>query len=137
MTNYLSRYANFNTVEEMDTAAHQHVDIHGSSMNKTDRAGFEMIRCYTVKYLAVNLMHQNIETRRGLQQLEKHEIIYRFHYVRPVVRGRGANVYVILPVVDQGKVNDGTTVQEVDKDKFSPHIPISNLFSLTFKNLKI
>lgn len=112
MTNYLSRYANFNTVEEMDTAAHQHVDIHGSSMNKTDRAGFEMIRCYTVKYLAVNLMHQKIETklglsistvRRGLQQLEKHEIIYRFHYVRPVISGLGSMFMSFLLLLTRGK----------------------------------
>ncbi|REB08557.1 hypothetical protein DVB69_05315 [Sporosarcina sp. BI001-red] len=128
MTHYLSRYANFNTKEEMDAAARLHVDIHWNAMNKTDRAVLEMIRCYSVNYLAAHLKHQTIETklglsnstvRRTLRKLEKLEIIERIHYVRPVMSGLGANIYVILPVVDQGKMDSGATGQEDDEDKVS------------------
>ncbi|WOV84751.1 hypothetical protein PGH26_02155 [Sporosarcina jeotgali] len=128
MTHYLSRYANFNSKEEMDTAARRHVDIHWNAMNKTDRSVLEMIRCYSVKYLAAHLKHQTIETklglsnstvRRSLRKLENLEIIERIHYVRPVMSGLGANIYVILPIVDQGKMDSGTARQEVNEDAVS------------------
>ncbi len=107
MTHYLSNYAKFNTKEEMDAAARQHTDIHWNAMNKTDRAVLEMIRCYSVKYLAAHLKHETIEKklgkanstiRRAICKLEELGIIERIHYVRPVMSGLGANIYVILPV---------------------------------------
>ncbi|WP_153732384.1 hypothetical protein [Sporosarcina obsidiansis] len=121
MTHYLSNYAKFQNKTEMDTAARQHVDMHWHAMNKTDRAILEMIRCYSVKYLAAHLKHQTIETklslsnstvRRTLRKLEKLQIIERIHYIRPVMSGLGANIYRILPVLDQGKMN---SAQQVDK----------------------
>ncbi|MBD7909240.1 DeoR family transcriptional regulator [Sporosarcina gallistercoris] len=143
MTHYLSRYANFTKAEEMDAAAQQHVDIHWNAMNKTDRAVLEMIRYYSVKYLAAHLKHQTIETklgvsnstvRRALRKLEKLEIIERIHYVRPVMSGLGANIYAILPVVDQGKMDSGTTGQELDEHKVSQ--PLSGIEPSFFKSQK-
>ncbi|EGQ26812.1 hypothetical protein HMPREF9372_1203 [Sporosarcina newyorkensis 2681] len=116
MTHYLSQYARFQKKIEIDTAARQHVDLHWNAMNKTDRTVLEMIRCYSVKYLAAHLKHQTIETklnvsnstvRRTLRKLEKLQIIERIHYVRPVMSGLGANIYVILPINDQGNLDRG------------------------------
>lgn len=104
MTHYLSNYANFASKEEMDTAARQHLDTHWNQLNKTDRAVLEMIRCYSVKYLAAHLKHETIEkklgkanstVRRAICKLEKLGIIERIHYVRPVMSGLGANIYAI------------------------------------------
>ncbi|WP_432352928.1 hypothetical protein [Sporosarcina sp. A2] len=126
MTYYLSTYAYFKTKEQMDTAARHHVDIHWNAMNKTDRAVLEMIRCYSVKYLAAHLKHETIESKLGmsnstvhrtLRKLEKLQIIERIHYVRPVMSGLGANIYVILPVSDQGKLNSGTTSDNANDSK--------------------
>lgn len=109
MTHDLSRYARFTKTEEMDTAVLRHADIHRNAMNQTDRAVLEMIRCSSVTYLAAQLKHQTIETelgisnstvRRALRKLGKLEIIERIHYVRPVMSGLGANIYVILPVIE-------------------------------------
>ncbi|MBD7908519.1 hypothetical protein [Sporosarcina gallistercoris] len=128
MTHYLSRYAKFNSKEEMDAAARTHLDIHCNSLNKTDRAVLEMIRCYSVKYLAAHLKHETIEkklavsnstVRRSLRKLEKLQIIERIHYVRPVMSGLGANIYVILPVDDQGKLDRGPRSIEADESKDS------------------
>ncbi len=49
----------------MDAAARQHTDIHWNGMNKTDRAVLEMIRCFSVKYLAAHLKHEKIEKKLG------------------------------------------------------------------------
>ncbi|PIC63447.1 hypothetical protein CSV79_11675 [Sporosarcina sp. P13] len=121
MTHYLSTYAKFTTKEQMDVAARKHLDIHFNAMNKTDRAVLEMIRCYSVKYLAAHLKHETMEKklqvsnstiRRSLRKLVKLEIIERIHFVRPVMNGMGANIYVILPVIDQGKMNSPKKVDE-------------------------
>ncbi|WP_153732113.1 winged helix-turn-helix transcriptional regulator [Sporosarcina obsidiansis] len=131
MTHYLSSYARFTNKEEMDVAVFQHVELHWNTMNKTDRAVLEMIRCYSVKYLASHLKHQTIETklglsnstvRRALRKLEKLEIIERIHFVRPIMSGLGANIYVILPVNDQGKMDRGEQVVEPNEDVVSKTI---------------
>lgn len=128
MTHYLAGYANFDTKQEMDAAARRHLDIHWNAVNKTDRAILEMIRCYSVKYLAAHLKHETIEkklgmsnstVRRALRKLENLRIIKRVHYVRPVMSGMGANIYVILPVDDQGNLDRGTTANEADEHKVS------------------
>ncbi|WP_025783449.1 hypothetical protein [Sporosarcina sp. D27] len=111
MTHYLSRYAQFETKEEMDPAAGQHLDIHWNQLNKTDRAILEMIRYCSVKYLAAHLKHETIEkklgksnsiVRRTICKLGKLQIIKRIQYVRPVMSGLGSNIYIILPVNEQG-----------------------------------
>lgn len=125
MTHYLSAYARFTNKEEMDAAARRHMDIHWNAMNKTDRAVLEMIRCYSVKYLAAHLKHQTMEMqlgvsnstiRRTLRKLEKLQIIERHHFVRPVMNGLGANIYVILPLNDQGEMNSPTAMNEACED---------------------
>lgn len=121
MTHYLSPHAKFTNVEAMDTAAHQHADIHYNAMNKTDRAVLEMIRCYSVKYLAAHLNHETIEkklnvsnstVRRSLRKLATLEIIERIQFVRPITNGLGANIYVILPVGDQAGMNSPEKVEK-------------------------
>ncbi|MDV6379504.1 DeoR family transcriptional regulator, partial [Sporosarcina sp. GW1-11] len=88
MTHYLSTYAKFANKEQLDAAARKHSDIHYNAMNKTDRAVLEMIRCYSVKYLAAHLKHETMEKklhvsnstiRRSLRKLAKLEIIERIH----------------------------------------------------------
>ncbi|GKV65879.1 MULTISPECIES: hypothetical protein [unclassified Sporosarcina] len=121
MTHYLSKFAKFENKNEMDAAARKHADIHWNTMNKTDRAVLEMIRCYSVKFLAAHLKHQTIEmklglsnstVRRSLRKLENLQIIERIQFVRPVMSGLGANIYLILPVHDQSKMNRGGQVAE-------------------------
>ncbi|MDW0110717.1 DeoR family transcriptional regulator [Sporosarcina aquimarina] len=128
MTHYLSSYVNFKTKEEMDAAARIHTDIHWNAMNKTDRAVLEMIRCYSVKYLAAHLKHETLEqklglsnstVRRTLRKLENLQIIERIHYVRLVMSGLGANIYAILPVIDQGKMATGPAPVKADLAKVS------------------
>ncbi len=67
MTHYLSSYAKFSSKEVMDAAARMHLDIHWNKVNKTDRAVLEMIRCYSVKYLAAHLNH-----RKEIKPVEFH-----------------------------------------------------------------
>ncbi|MBY0221608.1 hypothetical protein [Sporosarcina aquimarina] len=131
MTHYLSQYAKFQNKIEMDTAARKHVDLHWNAMNKTDRAVLDMIRCYSVQYLAAHLKHQTIETklnisnstvRHTLRKLEKLQIIERIHYVRPVMSGLGANIYVILPINDQGNLDRGIETDELSKNAVSKPI---------------
>ncbi|WOV83026.1 hypothetical protein PGH26_08725 [Sporosarcina jeotgali] len=145
MTHYLSRYAKFSSKEEMDTAARKHLDIHWSQLNKTDRAVLEMIRCYSVKYLAAHLKHETIEKklgksnstiRRTLCKLERLQIIQRIQYVRPIMSGLGANIYLILPVNEQGKTSSGAILKEADGTKVSePEIGNEPSFYKS-KNLK-
>ncbi|MDW0110926.1 hypothetical protein [Sporosarcina aquimarina] len=145
MTHYLFNYAKFNTKAEMDAAARQHTDIHWNAMNKTDRAVLEMIRCYSVKYLAAHLKHETIEkklglsnstVRRAIRKLELLEIIGRIHYVRPVMSGLGANIYVILPVRDQGKTTTGANPKDADENKVSETKSKKEPFFYKSKNLK-
>ena len=114
MTHYLTQYAKCTSKEQLDASARRHSDIHRRSMNKTDRAVLEMIRCYSVNYLAAHLKHETFEqklkvsnstVRRALRRLITLEIIERIHFVRPVMSGLGANIYVILPAYEQGIVN--------------------------------
>ncbi|MEV9640589.1 hypothetical protein ABZ756_07805 [Mammaliicoccus sciuri] len=128
MTHYLSQYAKFQNKNEMDAATRKHVDLHWNAMNKTDRAVLELIRCYSVKYLAAHLKHETIETklglsnstvRRAIRKLIKLQIIERIHYIRPVMSGLGANIYVILPVNDQGNLDRGQEADELSGDAVS------------------
>ena len=74
----------------------------------------DLIRRYSVKYGAAHLKHETIEkavkksnatVRRAIRKLEKLGIIERIHFIRPVMSGLGANIYVILPFHDQSKMN--------------------------------
>ncbi|REB07114.1 hypothetical protein DVB69_09665 [Sporosarcina sp. BI001-red] len=123
MTHYLSQYAKFTSKEAMDFSARQHLDTHWNQLNKTDRAILEIIRCYSVKYLAAHLKHETIEkklgksnstVRRAICKLENLQIIERIQFVRLVMSGLGANIYVILPVNEQGRMGSGTSLKEAD-----------------------
>ena len=85
-----------------------------NDMNSTDRTVLDLIRRYSVKYGAAHLKHETIEkavkksnatVRRAIRKLEKLGIIKRIHFIRPVMSGLGANIYVILPFHDQSKMN--------------------------------
>lgn len=113
MTHYLSKYARFATISEMDEAVNEHISLHRNDLNKTILHILDVIRRYSVKYRAAHLKHETIEkavgksnatVRRALRKLEQLRIIERVHTVRPVLSASGANIYVILPFDDQGEM---------------------------------
>jgi len=98
-------------------------------MNQTERAVLDMIRRYSVKYGAAHLKHETIEkaikksnatVRRAIRKLEKLNIIERIHYIRPVMSGIGANIYVIKPFNDQSKMNSPEKFAEPANSKPQP-----------------
>ena len=116
-------------------------------MNDTERAVLDMIRRYSVKYGAAHLKHETIEkaikksnatVRRAIRKLEKLGIIERIHYIRPVMSGLGANIYVIKPSSDQSKMNSredadkALPVRQADKPQNEPFLSKS----ITTKDLK-
>ncbi|MEK5071440.1 helix-turn-helix domain-containing protein [Sporosarcina sp. FSL K6-1508] len=114
MKTYLTEHAHFTNTNDLDEATLQHAHAHWNSMNQTERAVLDMIRRYSVKYGAAHLKHETIEkaikksnatVRRAIRKLEKLEIIERIHFIRPVMSGLGANIYVIKPFHDQSKMN--------------------------------
>lgn len=114
MMHYLKEYSRFATIEEMDAAAEQHVTRHWDELTKSDRQVLDVIRRYSVKYGAAHLKHGTIEeaigksnatVRRAIRKLVALQIIEKVHYIRPVMSGLGANIYIILPFNDQGKMN--------------------------------
>ena len=148
MTTYLSEYAYFTNKHDMDEAAKQHVAANWNDLNTTERTVLDLIRRYSVKYGAAHLKHETIEkavkksnatVRRAIRKLEKLGIIERIHFIRPVMSGLGANIYVILPFHDQSKMNTPeeaatpcASKPQVDKPEVEP------LFSksITTKDLK-
>ncbi|WP_432357003.1 hypothetical protein [Sporosarcina sp. UB5] len=126
MTHYLANYARFNTTAEMDAAAEQHLLLHWDELTKSDRQVLDVIRRYSVKYGAAHLKHvtiekatgkSNVTVRRAIRKLVKLEIIEKVHYIRPVMSGLGANIYIILPFDDQGKMNDRDDDNKPHEDK--------------------
>ncbi|MFC5604791.1 hypothetical protein [Sporosarcina koreensis] len=115
MTHYLKDYSKFNTITEMDTAAEQHLSLHWDNLTKSDRQVLDIIRRHSVKYGAAHLKHgtieeatgkSNVTIRRAIRKLVKLAIIEKVHFIRPVMSGLGANIYIILPFDDQGKMNN-------------------------------
>ncbi|MFS0576430.1 hypothetical protein AB1K83_12395 [Sporosarcina sp. 179-K 3D1 HS] len=115
MKHYLKEYSKFTTIAEMDAAAEQHLSLHWDNLTKSDRQVLDVIRRYSVKYGAAHLKHgtienatgkSNITVRRAIRKLVNLHIIEKVHYIRPVMSGLGANIYIILPFDDQGKMND-------------------------------
>ncbi|MHA6261437.1 helix-turn-helix domain-containing protein [Sporosarcina sp. CAU 1771] len=142
MTTYLSEYAYFTDKNELDAATRQHVLTHWNAMNPTDRAVLDMIRRYSVKYGAAHLKHETIEkaiqksnatVRRAIRKLEKLEIIERIHYIRPVMSGLGANIYVIQPTTDQSHMNSPEPTEKPAAPKLQPTKPETE--ALLFKAL--
>ncbi|WP_318615203.1 hypothetical protein [Sporosarcina sp. YIM B06819] len=114
MTTYLANYAHFTNKDDMDEAVDLHLSANRNTLNSTDRAVLDMIRRYSVKYGAAHLKHETMEKaldksnatiRRTIRKLEDKNIIKRIHYIRPVMSGLGANIYVIKPFNEQGEMN--------------------------------
>ncbi len=106
MITYLANYAHFKNKDDMDEAVKLHLSANWNTLNNTDRAVLGMIRRYSVKYGAAHLKHETMEKaldksnatiRRTIRKLEDKDIIERIHYIRPVMSGLGANIYVIKP----------------------------------------
>lgn len=106
MTLHLADYAQFKFKNDMDEAVKQHMDANLDILNDSDRAVLDVIRRDSLKYGAAHLKHQKIEqaiqksnatVRRSIRKLERLGIINRIHYIRPVMSGLGANIYVIKP----------------------------------------
>lgn len=115
MTLYLKQYSRFTTIAEMDAATEQHLLLHWDELTKSDRQVLNIIRRYSVKYGAAHLKHgtiedatgkSNVTVRRAIRKLVKLGIIEKIHTIRPVMSGLGANIYIILPFDDHGKMND-------------------------------
>lgn len=115
LIHYLKEYSRFATIAEMDAAAEQHVARHWDELTKSDRQVLDVIRRYSVKYGAAHLKHGTIEDaigksnatiRRAIRKLVELQIIQKVHYIRPVMSGLGANIYIILSFNDQGGMND-------------------------------
>ncbi|MCM3711943.1 hypothetical protein [Sporosarcina luteola] len=132
MTHYLKEYARFNTIEEMDAAAEQHVKTHWDELTKSDRQVLDIIRRYSVKYGAAHLKHgtiedatgkSNVTVRRAIRKLVNLGIIEKVHYIRPVMSGLGANIYIILPFDDQGKMSDRDNDVKPHEDKDNEQLP--------------
>ncbi|MBO0589069.1 helix-turn-helix domain-containing protein [Sporosarcina sp. E16_8] len=148
MTTYLSEYAHFTNNNDLDAATRQHVFTHWNAMNQTERAVLEMIRRYSVKYGAAHLKHETIEkailksnatVRRAIRKLEKLGIIERIHYIRPVMSGLGANIYVIKPTSDQSKMNTPKSNEKPTPSKVEPAKPQNEAFlskAINTKDLK-
>lgn len=129
MTHYLKQHTKFNTIEEMDAAAELHAKRHWDELTKSDRQVLDVIRRYSVKYGAAHLKHgtieeaigkSNVTVRRAIRKLISLEIIEKVHFIRPVMSGLGANIYVILPFNDQGKMNsrdDGDTPHTCEENE--------------------
>lgn len=106
MTLYLADYAQFKFKTDMDQAVEQHITANRNFLNDSDRAVLNVIRRDSLKYGAAHLKHSTIEkatqksnatVRRSIRKLERLGIIKRIHYIRPVMSGLGANIYVIKP----------------------------------------
>lgn len=106
--NYLSEYAMFDSVKEMDEAINLHIRRNQYELNETDRDVLMMLSRYSVKYKGA--AHLKIDTiaaaigksgrtvQRSLRKLERLGIIKREEFIREKSGGHGANIYVILPV---------------------------------------
>ncbi|CAM3040628.1 helix-turn-helix domain-containing protein [Filibacter tadaridae] len=148
MKTYLTEHAHFTNTKDLDQATRQHVLAHWNAMNKTERAVLDMIRRYSVKYGAAHLKHETIEkaikksnatVRRAIRKLEKLYIIERIHFIRPVMSGLGANIYVIIPFHDQSKMNSPEVTEKTADSKPQPAIPQTEAFlskSINSKDLK-
>ncbi|MCM3636583.1 hypothetical protein M3152_02535 [Sporosarcina luteola] len=106
MAHYLKQYSRFATVTEMDAAAEQHLLLHWDELTKSDRQVLDVIRRYSVKYGAAHLKHGTIEDATGKSNVTIRRAIEKVHFIRPVMSGLGANIYIILPFDDQGKMNE-------------------------------
>lgn len=106
MTDYLADYAYFTSKEDINSAVKQHRTINWRTMHQTDRDVLDMIRRDSIRFGAAHLKHDtianeigksNVTVRCSIRKLEKLGIIDRIHYIRPVMSGLGANIYVIKP----------------------------------------
>lgn len=128
MTHYLTNYAHFTNKFDLDNAVTLHKQAHWGDLNATDRIILDVIRQYSVKFGAAHLKHATIQeitgksnstVRRCLRKLCQLDIIERFHYVRPVMNGLGANIYAVKPFVDKQKPNKKNPVEKKTVDKQS------------------
>ncbi|KXH81937.1 hypothetical protein [Sporosarcina sp. HYO08] len=145
MTHYLKQHARFTTIAEMDTAAEQHILCHWDQMTKSDRRVLDVIRRYSVKYGAAHLKHETIEeaigvsnvtVRRAIRKLVSLQIIEKVHYIRPVMSGLGANIYIILPFDDHGKMNDRDEADKPHDNKENEPISENEAFLSKSKKSK-
>ena len=105
--NYLSEYAMFGSVKEMDEAINLHIRRNQYELNETDRDVLMTLSRYAVKYKGVAHLKvatiadiigkSTITVRRSLNKLVKLNIIEKKTFMRAKSGGNGANIYIILP----------------------------------------
>lgn len=139
MTTYLKDYVRFATIAEMDAAAEQHLSLHWDELTKSDRQVLDIIRRYSVKYGAAHLKHgtieeatgkSNVTVRRAIRKLVKLAIIEKVHYIRPVMSGLGANIYIVLPFDDHRKMNGRDDDKKPHQDEANEQLSADELFFL-------
>jgi len=114
MTNYLTAYQSFKTVQEMDIHVQKHIMEHNGELNETDRVAVTLLARYACKFpgaahLKVESICKAIDkseatVRRTLRKLEKLAIIKKVPTIRKVSKGYGANIIVILPFDDHSSL---------------------------------
>ena len=121
-THYLKTHANFTTAEQLDRATKLHMLQHNDSLTISDVQVLNTIRRHSKEHGAAHLPYSTIEAeigrsnitvRRAIRKLVELKIIQKVHYIRPVMQGLGANIYVILPygLVVDGQTSDGVLLQ--------------------------
>ncbi len=118
MTNHLSTYAYFTCTTKLSQAATQHMLANWRSMNQTDRIVLELILQHSVDHCVAHLPHRTLEketgksnatVRRAVRKLVKLEIIERRHYINPVIKGLGPNIYAIRPYNAPASLEENAT----------------------------
>lgn len=140
--NYLSEYAMFNSVKEMDEAINLHIRSNQYELNETDRDVLMMLSRYSVKYKGAahlktetiaNTIGKSIRTvQRVLRKLERLNIIERKEFIRKKSGGNGANIYIILPVnvaADMSDREDTDKLNDSDVEKADDQAETISLLS--------
>ena len=86
--------------------------------------------------MADSIGKSNVTVRRAIRKLEKLGIIERIHYIRPVMNGLGANIYTILPFIDQSTLTMPTPADKPCDSKDEAVVPETEAFSSKSKNIK-
>ena len=109
--NYLAEFQSFTTKFELNEAISSHMSRCKHKLNETDRDVLLMLSRYSVKYpgaahlklatIAQSLKKSTRTIRRSVEKLEHLKVINRKSFMREKSGGRGANLFIFLPVNDR------------------------------------
>ncbi|MCY8609862.1 helix-turn-helix domain-containing protein [Bacillus haynesii] len=123
---YLAEHQTFDSTAELNAAVYEHIKRNTFSLTPTQKTTFKTIARYAVKFPGVahlkaetlaSLIGKSVKTvRRALNQLEELEIIKKIPTTRKVNGGRGANIFVILPVKQQAEISNDQSIMSTRGD---------------------